>query len=207
MSLSSPSYVSPTTGSDHATRGPACSTETATRASRTTPTLCVLVMATGPVSVPDSRTHSRPVSSPLPLRRWQPAKTGECVPSGSGGTTTVTPVRIGPWPTTSGPSPSTIVAWPTLTPGTSVIALRGPGTAAPDGDAEVTRPHRSMLAAPAGHRSVSSSAGRPRGNDWFGAVVRRRTISRCVLRAARCVLRGPARGGPGERPAVSSGGR
>ena len=44
-------------------------TEAATRASRTTPTLCVLVMAMGVVSFPDSRTHSRPVSSPLPLRR------------------------------------------------------------------------------------------------------------------------------------------
>ena len=55
---------------------PRRSTEAATSASRTTPTLCVLVIATGVVSSPDSRTHSRPVSSPLPLSRWQPAKTG-----------------------------------------------------------------------------------------------------------------------------------
>ena len=38
-------------------------------ASRTTPTLCVLVIAIGVVSIPDSRTHSRPVSSPLPFSR------------------------------------------------------------------------------------------------------------------------------------------
>ena len=48
----------------------------ATSASRTTPTLWVLVIATGPPSSPASRIHSRPVSSPLPLSRWQPANTG-----------------------------------------------------------------------------------------------------------------------------------
>ena len=74
MSLSSPSYVSPTTGSDQcADQASEPATDAATRASRTTPTLCVLVIATGVVSVPDSRTHSRPVISPLPLSRWQPA--------------------------------------------------------------------------------------------------------------------------------------
>ena len=57
-------------------------------ASRTTPTLNVFVMPIGVVSRPDSRTHSSPVSSPLPLSRWQPAKSGV-----SGGTTIVTPVR------------------------------------------------------------------------------------------------------------------
>jgi hypothetical protein len=44
-------------------------TDAATSASRTTPTLCVFVIATGLVSIPDSRTHSRPVSSPLPFSR------------------------------------------------------------------------------------------------------------------------------------------
>ena len=58
-------------------------TDAATSASRTMPTLCVLVMATGDVSMPDSRTHSRPVSSPLPLRRWQPAKTGSWSEAGA----------------------------------------------------------------------------------------------------------------------------
>ena len=76
MSLSRPSNVSPTTGSDQRGVGRIASTDAATSASRTTPTLWVLVIATGVVSSPDSRTHSRPVSSPLPLSRWQPAKTG-----------------------------------------------------------------------------------------------------------------------------------
>src|SRR5207248_11718818 len=43
----------------------------------------------------------------------------------------VTPVRAGPRPGTSGPAPRTIVAWPTRTPATSVIALCGPGVMAP----------------------------------------------------------------------------
>ena len=41
-----PSYVSPTTGSDQ-TATPDAATDAATIASRTTPTLCVLVIATG----------------------------------------------------------------------------------------------------------------------------------------------------------------
>src|SRR5712691_9074574 len=72
MSLRKPSNVSPTTGSDQASS----SAETAAIASRTTPTLNVFVMPIGVVRSPDSRTHSSPVSSPLPLSRWQPAKSG-----------------------------------------------------------------------------------------------------------------------------------
>jgi hypothetical protein len=77
----------------------------ATKASRTTPTLWVLVSAIGVVSRPDSRTHSNPVSSPLPLSRWAPANTG-FVPISSCGMTTVTPVRIGPTPRSRAPWPS-----------------------------------------------------------------------------------------------------
>ena len=132
MSLSTPSNVSPTTGrAQNEFEGSASSTDTATRASRTVPTLWVLVMATGPLSMPDSRTHSRPVSSPLPLSRWQPAKTGSRSDPAPRGQTTVTPVRTGPSPTTSGPSPRMIVAWPTVTPATSVMALWGPGVPRP----------------------------------------------------------------------------
>jgi hypothetical protein len=40
-----------------------------TSPSRTAPTLWVLVTQIGVVSVPDSRIHSEPVSSPLPLSR------------------------------------------------------------------------------------------------------------------------------------------
>ena len=39
----------------------------------TTPTLWVFVIPIGPVRSPASRIHSRPVSSPLPLRRCDPA--------------------------------------------------------------------------------------------------------------------------------------
>ena len=60
----------------------------ATSASRTTPTECVFVSPIGVVSSPESRIHSSPVSSPLPLIRCAPAKSGS-----AGGTTTVTPVR------------------------------------------------------------------------------------------------------------------
>ena len=102
----------------------------ATSASRTTPTLCVFVIATGVVSWPDSRTHSSPVSSPLPFSRWHPAKTGSA-PIRSCGTITVTPVRIGPTPIRSGPSPSISVVTPTATPATSVIAFSGPGCSWP----------------------------------------------------------------------------
>ena len=114
MSLRKPSYVSPTTGSDQASS----SAERAAIASRTTPTLNVFVIPIGVVSRPDSRTHSRPVSSPFPFSRWQPANNGT-----SGGTITVTPVRIA--------SPSMSVECPTRTPPTSVIAFRGPGLPSP----------------------------------------------------------------------------
>src|SRR6266516_1195434 len=114
MSLRKPSKVSPTTGSDHASS----SAEAAAIASRTTPTLHVFVMPIGVVRRPDSRTHSSPVSSPLPLSRWQPAKRGV-----SGGTTTVTPVRT--------ESPSISVVWPTRTPVTSVTAFFVAGTPSP----------------------------------------------------------------------------
>ena len=48
----------------------------AASASRTTPTLWVLVMATGVVSKPDSAIQAMPVSSPLPLSVWTPRRAG-----------------------------------------------------------------------------------------------------------------------------------
>ena len=110
MSLRKPSHVSPTTGRLHASSPGGAS---AMSASRTTPTECVLVSPTGVVRSPESRIHSSPVSSPLPLMRWQPAKRGS-----GGGRTTVTPVRTS--------SPSISVVWPTRTPATSVIVFRAP---------------------------------------------------------------------------------
>jgi len=116
MSLRLPSQVSPTTGSS-SVRSAAIS------ASRTTPTLQVLVSPTGVDSRPDSRTHSSPVSSPLPLRVWQPAKTGSLPGLPPWGRTTVTPVRTS--------SLSIRVVWPTRTPPTSVIASAGPEASGP----------------------------------------------------------------------------
>src|SRR5580704_13126975 len=95
-------------------------------ASRTTPTLCVFVIITGPYRNPDSSTQVVPVISPLPFSVNQPAKTGstELLPRGN---TAVTPVRTGPVPTTNFPSPEIKVRYPTSTPFTSVIASSGPG--------------------------------------------------------------------------------
>ena len=60
------------------------------------------------------------------------------------GTIAVTPVRIGPVPTSRGPSPSISVVIPTVTPPTSVIAFSGPGGSRPDAESQV---------AVAGHRA------------------------------------------------------
>src|SRR6478609_521157 len=89
-------------------------------------TLSVFVRETGYSRNPDSATQARPVISPVPLRINEPAGTFLCQTS-SRGMTTVTPVRIGPCPGFKGPSPEINVVWPTFTPATSVIALKGPG--------------------------------------------------------------------------------
>ena len=97
----------------------------ATIASRTTPTVCVFVSPIGVVSMPDSRTHSRPVISPLPFSRWQPAKTGSRPGSPSCGQ------RRPSTPGRGRRRPRSIVVWPTRTPATSVIAFAGPGASRP----------------------------------------------------------------------------
>ena len=74
-------------------------------ASRTTPTLWVLVIMTGPSRNPDSSTQVVPVISPLPFSENQPAKTGSSTEALPRGRMAVTPVRTGPLPTTSAPSP------------------------------------------------------------------------------------------------------
>ena len=122
MSFRNPSNVSPTTG--RLQSGPSGCTA-AISASRTTPTECVFVSAIGVVSRPESRTHSSPVSSPLPLIRWQPAKSGS-----GGGATTVTPVR------TSSPSIERRVADPDAGHVRDRVLRPGPQPA--DLDAEVT---------------------------------------------------------------------
>ena len=73
---------------------------------RGTPTLCVLVITTGPSRKPDSSTQVVPVSTPA-TAVWRlenhAAKTGsfESLPRGN---TAVTPVRTGPTPTFNDPS-------------------------------------------------------------------------------------------------------
>src|SRR5215469_5468940 len=82
---------------------------------------------TGPSRKPDSSTQVVPVISPFPFCANHPAKTGFNMVSLPRGRMAVTPVRTGPWPTCSLPSPEISVVWPTVTPGTSVMALNGPG--------------------------------------------------------------------------------
>src|ERR1700758_4701685 len=107
MSFKYPSQVSATTGSDHQSSsgsvGP-CLNCHAITASRTTPTLWVLVIITGPYRKPDSSTQVVPVISPLPFSVNHPANTGSTLllPRGK---TAVTPVRTGPLPTSNFPSP------------------------------------------------------------------------------------------------------
>ena len=109
MSLSSPSQVSATTGRLKCSVSGNFLVPHSTTASRVTPTLCVLVSSTGPSRKPDSSTHSAPVISPFPLKEYTAAGTGVSLFSFPSGKMAVTPVRTGPWPTTSLPSPSTKV--------------------------------------------------------------------------------------------------
>ena len=95
-------------------------------ASRTTPTLCVLVIRIGPSRIPECSIQVVPVISPFPFKLNQAANV-ESPALRPRGRIAVTPVRTGPSPTTSVPCPRMIVLWPTSTPATSVIALFDPG--------------------------------------------------------------------------------
>src|ERR1700676_2615805 len=106
--------------------GEPCLTFQAMTASRTTPTLCVLVIITGRLRKAESSTQVVPVISPFPLRVNQAAKTASLLALPRGWMA-VTPVRTGPLPISSLPSPEMSVVWPTSTPFTSVMALLGPG--------------------------------------------------------------------------------
>jgi hypothetical protein len=89
------------------------------------------VSSTGVSIRPNSSMRDRPAVVPAPLNTKQPASTGAPYQSSPGGRMAVTPVRTGPSPIRSGPSPWMRVTWPTRTPGTSVMALSGPGGSAP----------------------------------------------------------------------------
>src|ERR1700732_2960815 len=108
MSFNQPSQVSATTGRDQSAPVAAaapCATRHWTTASRTTPTLWVLVIITGPSRNPDSSTQVVPVISPLPFCENHAANTGLESESWPRGSTAVTPVRTGPRPTCSLPDP------------------------------------------------------------------------------------------------------
>ena len=75
-----------------------------TAASETLPTAIVLVSRIGVSSRPHSVTWVRPDTSPAPLSTKLPASIRSLNTSGSG-TIAVTPVRTGPLPTSSLPSP------------------------------------------------------------------------------------------------------
>src|SRR5258708_30729282 len=125
MSLSTPSQVSATTGSAQGWSCAPCLRPQAIDASRTVPTLWVLVMNTGPSRNPPSLIQVVPVISPLPFIENHPAITGsvEALPRGR---TAVTPVRTGPFPTCSEQSPSIIVVHTTSTTDTSDNAITPP---------------------------------------------------------------------------------
>ena len=126
MSFRNPSQVSATTGRLQSGASRFCCAQ-AIVASWTAPTLWVFVIITAPSRMPRSRSQVVPVISPFPFSVNQAAKTRPRLarPRGS---TAVTPVRTGPSPTRSFPSPRMMVWCPTSTPATSVIALSGPGS-------------------------------------------------------------------------------
>jgi hypothetical protein len=125
MSLSPPSQVSATTGSDQSQSG-WCRTVHWMVPWCTAPIEEVLVIITGPPSHPDSSIQVVPVISPLPLRVNQPANTGipEVFPLGR---IAVTPVRTGPFPTVIFPSPRIRVTIPDLDAGHIGDRIQRPG--------------------------------------------------------------------------------
>jgi hypothetical protein len=155
MSLSTPSQVSATTGSPHGC-SPGRDACHCRIASRTTPTLWVLVIAIGPSRNPLSCSHVVPVISPLPFSVNHAPNTASplVLPRGW---TTVTPVRTGPLPTTE---PSLLrderSVWPTSTPATSVIASSAPGVPPMSGTSPSSRARFLSAAAPSAASRVSA---------------------------------------------------
>ena len=85
----------------------------------------VLVSRMGVSSRPHSWTCVIPETSPAPLRTKPPATT-RLSNTLALGMMAVTPVRTGPLPRSSGPSPMISVVCPTCTPATSVMAFDSP---------------------------------------------------------------------------------
>ncbi len=105
-------------------------------ASYTRPSCIVEVMNTGVSASPHSLAARKPVHSPAPFRTAPPAGTGlrNMLPPRS---TTVTPVLATPRPVGGPGSSRQTVAWPTPTPGTSMIDRGRAAGQDPDRDPEV----------------------------------------------------------------------
>ncbi len=141
-------------------------------ASRTTPTLWVLVIAIGPSRKPLSWSQVVPVISPLPLSVNQAPNTGSLLALPRGWTT-VTPVRTGPLPADERAlRPRSASCGRPRRPATSVIASSGPAC------------RRSGARGPARARAASRRRGRP------GARRRPEPAARAQRRASRRPPRG-----------------
>ena len=201
MSFRNPSQVSATSGRLQSGAARFCCAQ-AMVASCTAPTLWVFVIMTAPSRIPRSRSQVVPVISPLPFRVNQAANTRPRLVRPRG-RTAVTPVRTGPSPTRSGPWPRMMVWWPTSTPGTSVIALPGPGVPSKGTPRSRARGAPASWARTAPGRSSAASSGSAaaaaKGRFVIGVLI---GVFIGVLMGRRGSLRqayGKARTGPGPR--------
>ena len=103
----------------------------ATTPSIARPMFMVFVSTTGTSSAPCVSIQMLPVISPVPFSTQVAAGTFSRHRSPPCGRIAVTPVRTGPNPGRSFPSPRFRVTCPTRTPFTSVMALSGPGAIRP----------------------------------------------------------------------------
>ena len=141
--------------------------------------------------MPDSSSQGRPVISPLPLNEKKPPNTRSSQILPARGMIIVTPVRA-----TRGSSAIT-VAWPTSTPGTSVIALCGPVGSSP-----ITTPKSRIRARFIGY--LLSSGLRPSRSPLLTHCFGMRAGS--APRAPRCaarILSADASGPPSRSPLLA----
>ncbi len=140
-------------------------------------------MAIGSENVPDSSIHETPVISPLPFWEKKPAVTGSAAPAGPRGRMAVTPVRT--------ESPRMMVAYPTCTPGTSVMAFQLPGVPPNGMPRDLARGLPKGVAACGPVRFSGSTMGwlpgcrRPRPS-WLSAVRGFRAECGSSIAPARC---------------------
>ena len=135
------------------------------------------------------------MSSPAPLSTATPAARPWRTTSPTGpGTMAVTPVRATPRPAGGSGSSRQTVVWPTRTPGTSVMALPGPGGSRP-----ISMPRSRARARGVGAGIRRTVPSRPPGGFWRGSVS---LVRRSRARPGRPGRRG---GGPERALRVASG--